>query len=123
MQQKAAKSKGKPRGKPFQKGVSGNPGGKKPEELTFSAWTKAKLGEPDPDTGKTRQDELFNALYKAGKSGNVSAIEAIHTRAHGKPAETLKIDDARQEAPPEWGAVLSRFATTTTTTATSESVQ
>lgn len=59
---KAAKGKGKPRGKPFPKGKSGNPKGRPRKEVCITSLLKERLGEPAPvknndGTSKTWAEE------------------------------------------------------------------
>lgn len=76
-------AKGKPRGKPFAKGVTGNPGGRPartPEELDLIQACKAKT------------PQALAVLVRIMESGEkerdqITAANMIIERAHGKPVQ------------------------------------
>lgn len=79
-------AKKKPRGKPFQKGSTGNPGGrpkKTQEEIDLIAACKAKVPEAL---------EVISTIMNSGENerNKLSAALAIIERGYGKPKETVE---------------------------------
>jgi hypothetical protein len=83
---KAAKRRGD--GKPFAKGVSGNPGGRAkrtPEELDLIAACKAKAPQA--------LDVMIEIMAHGENERNrLAAAQAIIERGYGKPEQSVKAD-------------------------------
>ncbi|MFL6207444.1 MAG: DUF5681 domain-containing protein [Pyrinomonadaceae bacterium] len=83
-----------PEGRRFQKGVSGNPGGRAKK---VAAVFNAGLLDADPDDPqqRSRADVLFATLYAEAKKGNVQAAKEILDRVLGKPHQMKIVTDER----------------------------
>jgi len=82
--------KGKPRGRPFPKGVSGNPGGQSSEEAEARAKLRAALcGE---------WQEIHEALMVLVKSGNAPAIIYAHKHVAGEAVAERDDRDDEEDA-------------------------
>lgn len=97
MLKNSGKKKGRPRGKPFQKGVSGNPRGRPKKEQTLQHWID-ELGDQVPEgqvDGKPnilpRAALVVRALYAQAIKGNVQAINTILERKLGKVKQPLSV--------------------------------
>ena len=77
--------------KPFPKGVSGNPKGKKPGTISVVAGIKRKLEEV-PDGQKTTYLELLiNRIFKqAIQEGNEQMIKIIVNYVDGMPVQAVE---------------------------------
>jgi len=76
----------------FQKGQSGNPGGRpKGKSITalLEKYLKGKDGEIE---GKTRKQALIEKLTEMGLDGNMIALKYIIDRIDGKPTEHVKAE-------------------------------
>ncbi len=87
----------------FQKGKSGNPGGRPavPPELREAA--RVKTVEALEVLAAVMRDD------KAAPAARVSAATAILDRAWGKPAQSLQVDDRRREVDEMDSAELVQF--------------
>ena len=87
----------RPRGRPFKKGQSGNPGGRPKNGLSFVNQVEKVMAQVDEETGKTRLELLAEKYVELGEAGNVTALENIMARLHGKPEQGIKLsgDEAR----------------------------
>ena len=96
------KRKGRPRGKPFErgnkfgnrfvKGQSGNAGGR-PKYAKISEATKAALAL-DPHTEvepRTNAEAVALSAVKEAKKGNIGAFVAVADRCEGKPVSVLDL--------------------------------
>ena len=81
-----------PRGKPFQKGVSGNPKGR-PKKADFLAdIMREKLAEMDPDVGlHTRAELVVLCTYELALKGNAAALREVWERMDGKVTEEVNV--------------------------------
>ena len=88
--------KGKPRGRPFSPGTSGNPGGRPKDAESLSAQLREAVAELDDTEGKTGARLLAEAMLKLAIKGNVQAAALIYDRLEGRPAQalTLRGEDA-----------------------------
>ena len=84
-------------GRPFPKGVSGNPGGRPRNEDSLAAQLREVLAEVDEETGKTTGRLLAEKYVELGLGGNVMAITAIADRVDGKPAQSVTLKGDRAE--------------------------
>ena len=78
-------------GRPFPKGVSGNPGGRPRNEDSLAAQLREVLAEVDEESGKTNARLLAEKYVALGLAGNVMAITAIADRMDGKPAQSVTL--------------------------------
>jgi hypothetical protein len=72
----------------FQPGVSGNASGR-PKSRFISQATRRGIEELDPETGRQRAEEVFLAMYKEAKGGNVQAALWLRETCEGKLTETF----------------------------------
>jgi hypothetical protein len=81
-----------PAGRRFEKGKSGNPGGR-PSTKGFRDW----LGEAVGKDGSTRRDNLRLALYlkavNARDKDQMRALEMIYSYDLGKPVQAVELTD------------------------------
>lgn len=97
-EQRVAKPKRKQRGpgRPFSKGVSGNPKGRAPIGKSLAEAVR-RVGEETVVRGKykglTRLDALVRSLYEQGNRGNARAAAVLMDRGWGKPLQPVAGDD------------------------------
>lgn len=91
-----------PAGRRFEKGKSGNPGGR-PSTKGFRDW----LGEAAGKDGSTRRDHLRLALYlkavNARDKDQMRALELVYSYDLGKPVQAVELTDGEGN-PLETGA-------------------
>ena len=71
---------------PFQKGKSGNPGGRT-SERAFADAVRQVISEDDGATGKRKLRRLAEKLYDQAMKGEGWAMQQIADRLDGKPAQ------------------------------------
>jgi hypothetical protein len=86
--------------KPFEKGQSGNPGGR-PKGSVTALWRRL-LDEVDPDdeAGRTRGEILFHAAYETARARGRDANHAnrlIMDRVAGRPHQTVTLTTEKRE--------------------------
>lgn len=92
-------SEKKPRGRPWTKGVSGNPGGRPPSKKYLSEALREWLAHAsNDDPERTNADQLAAAVGQSALNGNVQAVIFIGDRTEGKSRQQidLSIDDRRR---------------------------
>ena len=96
-QQKDTRKPHEKRPQTFKPGQSGNPGGRKKNTLSFVNQIEKVLEQVDEATGKTHLELLAEKYVELGEAGNVTALENIMARLHGKPEQGIKLsgDEAR----------------------------
>jgi hypothetical protein len=85
----------RPRGKPFPKGVSGNPGGQPKTPLTIEAQRiKADVKALAQEQGPEAIAQLTAIMKDASApyAARVSAATALLDRGYGKPAQTMDVN-------------------------------
>ena len=75
---------------PFEKGRSGNPGGRRAEKPITDAIRMA-LSEEHADTGKKKLRVLAQKLVDEAIDGNVQAMKEVADRMEGKPAQSKEL--------------------------------
>lgn len=72
---------------PFEKGQSGNPGGRKKDK----PWADALrlVVNRDDDEGKKRLVKIAEQCVKAAEAGDLQAMREIGDRLDGKPAQAI----------------------------------
>lgn len=75
------------------KGQSGNPKGAPLKLESEAVRTREFLDTIDESSGLTRGEVIRETKYQLAVAGNMSAIESLETRAYGKPADTLKLEN------------------------------
>jgi Family of unknown function (DUF5681) len=95
----------------FQKGQSGNPGGRA-RERAFANAIRAEVAKVDPNTGRERLLEIARKTVEMAIAGDMSAIREIGDRLDGKPAQALDMHtevvqrtvSREPMSPEEWAA-------------------
>ena len=84
-------------GRPFRKGQSGNPGGAPRKGSSLVEHLATVLKEVDPESGKTHVELLAEKYVELAIAGNVTALENIMARFHGRPEQGIRLsgDDER----------------------------
>lgn len=84
-----------PKGREFQKGVSGNPNGRPKGRISFIPAIEEALREEirDPNGNPIEiRKALIKTLIKEGLQGNVRALEYIIDKIDGKATQRLEIE-------------------------------
>jgi len=74
---------------PFQKGVSGNPGGRKKKAITI--YLEKIIEETEPKSGKEFAEIIARRLVIDAANGNQEAQKILLDRLEGKPHQTTDI--------------------------------
>lgn len=74
---------------PFQKGVSGNPGGRPKKALSLTGILAAQLEKKGPD-GQRNKDAIVQKLIQLARSGDRYAAEFIIERIDGKLTQPIE---------------------------------
>ena len=77
---------------PFQKGISGNPGGRPKKEWTWAKLLEEAGEEIDPDSGKKFKEAVSKRLWIAAVNGNIVAIKELFNRMDGMPIQATEIE-------------------------------
>ena len=72
-------------GKPFPKGVSGNPNGRPPKEFSMTNALKELLSEHNPETKIERYKELLNKALTMAMRGDGDMLKYLINRIEGMP--------------------------------------
>lgn len=75
------------KGKPFPKGVSGNPNGRPKAEWSWSGLLK-EAAEQELK-GKAKKEWIAESLFNQAIKGNVQAIKEFGDRIDGKPTQPV----------------------------------
>ena len=75
----------------FQKGQSGNPGGRA-RERAFANAIRAEVAKIDPKTGRERLLEIARKTVEMAIEGDMSAIKEIGDRLDGKPIQQTLVN-------------------------------
>jgi hypothetical protein len=96
-----------PIGRRFQKGVSGNPGGR-PRKTKLTDATRQWLEQVDEKTGLTNAMLVVAAVGKKALKGSHEAFKAIADRAEGRPAQSIELsrETGSLEPPPSLTVVF-----------------
>lgn len=86
-----AKPKGRPRGRPFKKGQTGNPNGAPRKGSSLVEHLSAALEEVDSETGKTQAQLIAERYVSDAAKGSIAATENIIARFHGRPEQGIKL--------------------------------
>lgn len=78
-------------GRPFPKGVSGNPGGRPKKDWTWSGLLEKVGEEIEPKTGKPFKELVSKRLWIDAINGNLGAIKEIFNRTEGLPIAKQEI--------------------------------
>ena len=77
---------------PWQKGTSGNPGGKPRTKLLTSHIAALLEQEAPKSNGRTWAAVIAEALLKKARKGDVRAITELANRLEGKPVQAVAMD-------------------------------
>lgn len=77
-------------GRPFQKGQSGNPGGRPKTRPFKEAIDRAIERAERGDDGAISMDDIADALFAKAKSGDTAAIRELADRTDGKVVQGLE---------------------------------
>lgn len=75
---------------PFQKGQSGNPGGRPKREWTWQGLLEKVGNEVENKTGQTFKDLVAKRLWIECVNGNVHAIKELFNRLDGMPRQPIE---------------------------------
>lgn len=78
--------------KPFQKGKSGNPGGRPKGIPNLSTILVNVLGKNGKEK-QTEAEKILEALKKKALNGDVRAAELLLDRAYGKPKQGIELSN------------------------------
>ena len=73
---------------PFKKGQSGNPGGRKKRDWTWSGLLEKVGEEVEPKSGQKFKELVSRRIWIEAVNGNMIAIKEITNRMDGMPAQT-----------------------------------
>ncbi|MGH9727517.1 MAG: DUF5681 domain-containing protein [Candidatus Acidiferrales bacterium] len=79
-----------PVGRRFQKGVSGNPGGR-PRSAVLSKAVREKLAEVVPGEDGTYAEKIADALVRKAARGDAECFRALADRSEGKPSQSVEV--------------------------------
>ena len=71
------------RGRPFERGTSGNPNGRPKAEVCLTGLLRAALAERDVDGKRTKARAVIDALVSEACEGRTAAIQQIFDRIDG----------------------------------------
>lgn len=87
-------------GRPFQKGVSGNPKGRPPGSVSIVEGIKRKLMEIEPVNKKTYLELFLNTYFKnAIKEGDATLIKDMINRIDGMPIQKNDVTTNGKDLP------------------------
>jgi hypothetical protein len=69
----------------FQKGVSGNPGGRPKRDWSWASELEKAVNETEKQTGKTFRELVAKRVVAEAASGNINAIKELINRMDGFP--------------------------------------
>ena len=75
----------------WQKGQSGNPGGRPKKDFSLNTALREYLAEKDNRRKKLRKDVIVEKLYKLAAAGDVKAIKMIFDRLEGLPVSQIEL--------------------------------
>src|SRR3990167_8853878 len=78
------------RGRPFPKGVSGNPKGRPPNESTLRYWLIQYLEAKEHGHDKNRMQELAEKIALEAFKGDKLLLKEVFDRVDGKAPETIR---------------------------------
>ena len=83
-------------GKPFQKGVSGNPKGRPPKGAALTEILNSKLDAVKG--GKLRREIIAEKLLELAESGDFYALKYVFDRTDGRPKESVELSGGAIDA-------------------------
>jgi hypothetical protein len=88
----------RPRGRPFPKGTSGNPGGRPHNSDCLSACLREVASQP-AGGGLTHAQRLARVMFKRAEAGDMRAAALIADRLEGRPGQRLEVAAGGEVAP------------------------
>lgn len=76
---------------PFQKGVSGNPGGRPKKDWTWGQLLEEVANEIEPKSGRPFKELVSRRLWIDAVNGNIAAQKEIMNRMEGLPIAKTEI--------------------------------
>ncbi|MCL2792442.1 MAG: DUF5681 domain-containing protein [Spirochaetaceae bacterium] len=80
------------KGKPFEKGKSGNPSGRPVKGTAITDILNFKLDQLN-ESGILRREVIAEKLLQAAESGDIAALKYVTDRLDGRPKESLELMD------------------------------
>lgn len=80
----------------FQKGKSGNPGGR-PKQRKFREALSLALSENDPKTGQPKLRRIADKLVEAAMQGESWAIREVADRTDGKAVQAVELESDHKQ--------------------------
>lgn len=83
------------RGRPWPRGVSGNPRGRAPRGAALAEHLRCQLAQVTGEDGRTtRAEELARVLIQLALDGDMQAIRTVLERVDGKVPDSLALTGA-----------------------------
>jgi len=86
-------------GRPFPKGVSGNPGGRPKKDWTWSGLLEQVANEIEPKSGKPFKELVTRRLWVEAVNGNLGAQKEIMNRMEGMPTQNTDLTSGGKPIP------------------------
>ena len=92
-----SRPKGKPRGRPWQKGVSGNPNGRKTKDFTLTSLLKEELDKiPQGEKQGRTWRQLLVLAWLTGALKQPALLFELLNRLEGRPVQPIQLDIRRE---------------------------
>tara|TARA_Y100000401_G_scaffold116857_1_gene123677 strand:+ start:138 stop:512 length:375 start_codon:yes stop_codon:yes gene_type:complete len=85
-----------PKGKQFEKGVSGNPNGRPKKEFALNDHIRS-LANVELEDKRTMLEAVIGKVYEEALDGNMTAVNFLADRMLGRPQQAIGIKDLSDE--------------------------